>query len=232
MTVRNRASIPLLSLDAIAFDSETTGLDTSKARMIELGAVRIVHGEVDEEQSFRELINPGVPIPADSQAIHGISDADVAEARNFAAVVADFDDWRHHSVMIGYATGFDLAMLKRERSLAGLDWQHPRSLDVRFLVNLLAPNLPDYSLDTIANWAGVEVHERHSALGDAIATASIFVALIPQLREHGIRTLAEAERACNRFSRATLEEVRVGWLDVHEGRDQSSTLARIEPSFS
>jgi DNA polymerase-3 subunit epsilon/CBS domain-containing protein len=58
----NPASIPLLSLDAIAFDSETTGLDTSKARMIQLGAVRIVHGEVAATSSFQQLINPGVPI--------------------------------------------------------------------------------------------------------------------------------------------------------------------------
>ena len=78
--MQNPASIPLLSLDAVAFDSETTGLDTNKARMIELGAVRIVHGEIDKSQEFRELINPGVPIPADSQAIHGIGDADVVDA--------------------------------------------------------------------------------------------------------------------------------------------------------
>jgi DNA polymerase-3 subunit epsilon/CBS domain-containing protein len=54
VTRHNPASIPLLSLDAIAFDSETTGLDTSKARMIQLGAVRIVHGEVDGTQNFQQ----------------------------------------------------------------------------------------------------------------------------------------------------------------------------------
>ncbi|MCP4392330.1 MAG: 3'-5' exonuclease, partial [Gammaproteobacteria bacterium] len=173
----NPASIPLLSLDAVAFDSETTGLDTSQARMIQLGAVRIVHGEVDESQSFQELINPGVPIPADSQAIHGISDADVAGARKFRKVSKAFDKWRNDSVLIGYASGFDLAMLKRERELAGLKWTPPRCLDVRFLVNLLAPNLPDFSLDTIASWSKIEIRDRHSALGDAVATAAIFVSL-------------------------------------------------------
>ena len=228
MYPRNSASIPLLSLDAIAFDSETTGLDTGKARMIELGAVRIVHGEVDQARSFRELINPGMPIPAESQAIHGISDADVASARKFSAVAADFDAWCRDAVLIGYATGFDLAMLKREREIAGLGWEHPRSLDVRFLVNLLSPTLPDFSLDTIANWLGVEIHARHTALGDAITTAAIFVALIPKLRERGIRTLAEAERACERYSRAILQETRIGWLDVHQARGSGPALARID----
>ena len=224
----NTGSIPLLSLNAIAFDSETTGLDTSQARMIEIGAVRIVHGEVDETHTFQAMINPGEPIPPQSQAIHGISDDDVADAAGFAAVVRDFDKWRQDSVLIGYASGFDLAMLKRERELASLDWVAPRCLDVRFLVNLLGPNLPDFSLDTIAGWIGVEIKHRHSALGDAITTAAIFVELIPRLRERGIRTLAEVERACERFDEAATREAQIGWLDIQEASKTRTTLERID----
>ncbi|UCH40944.1 MAG: CBS domain-containing protein, partial [Gammaproteobacteria bacterium] len=104
----------------------------------------------------------------------------------------------------------------------------PRCLDVRFLVNLLAPNLPDFSLDTIASWAGVDIHDRHSALGDSIATAAIFVALIPRLREAGIRTLAELERACERFSESSMREAQIGWLDVREARSMRTVLERID----
>ena len=224
----NPASIPLLSLSAVAFDSETTGLDTNVARMIQLGAVRIEHGEVDESQNFQSLINPGVPIPDESRAIHGISDEDVADAPDFARVVADFDAFRGDSVIVGYASGFDLAMLKREREIAGLDWVAPRCLDVRYLVNLLAPNLPDFSLDTIAGWCGIEISDRHSALGDAIATAAIFVKLIPRLRERGIRTLAELERACERFSEAATREAQIGWLDLQQASRRRTTLERID----
>lgn len=224
----NPASVPLLSLDAVAFDSETTGLDTSQARMIQLGAVRIVDGAVDESQSFQELINPGVPIPAANQVIHGISDTDVAKARDFRKVVKRFDAWRRDSVLIGCASGFDLAMLKRERELAGMGWTPPRCLDVRFMVNLLAPNLPDFSLDTIASWSNVKIQGRHSARGDAIATAAIFVALIPRLREAGIRTLAELERACERFRESSMREVQIGWEDVHQARKSRAVLERID----
>jgi DNA polymerase-3 subunit epsilon/CBS domain-containing protein len=224
----NPASIPLLSLNAIAFDSETTGLDTSQARMIQIGAVRILHGEVDESHNYQAMINPGVPIPPASQAIHGISDDDVADAASFTEVIRDFDAWRQDSVLVGYASGFDLAMLKRERELAGLEWVAPRCLDVRFLVNLLGPNLPDFSLDTIAGWVGVEIKHRHSALGDAIATAAIFVELIPRLRERGIRTLAEVERACERFDEASTREAQIGWLDIQEASKTRATLERID----
>ena len=124
-------------------------------------------------------------------------------------------------------TSYNVCYTKLLR-LAGLGWSAPRCLDVRFLVNLLAPNLPDFSLDTIASWAGVEVHDRHSALGDAIATAELFVVLIPRLREAGIRTLAELERACERFSETAMQETRIGWLDVHEARRSRAVLARID----
>ena len=97
--------------------------------------------------------------------------------------------------MIGHTVGFDLAMLKRECDLAGLPWTRPRTLDTRLLAQIAAPELAGYTLEKLA-WLGVEVADRHSALGDAATTARVFLALVPKLRDHGIRTIAEAERAC------------------------------------
>jgi CBS domain-containing protein len=223
---------PLVSLSAVAFDTETTGLDTSKARVIQLGAVKIRRGHVVESETFDRLINPGEPIPQISTAIHGIHDDDVLKAEPYAVVKSEFDSWCDDTVLVGYASGFDLAMLKREQQLAGLDWVVPRTLDVRYLVSVVAPNLPDFSLDTIAAWLGVEIHDRHSALGDSLATANIFLALLPLLRDRGIRTLGEAERACLQFSRVAANEVSLGWHDVHQASDVNKAsvgaLARID----
>ena len=218
---------PLVSLDAVAFDTETTGLDTTKARVIQLGAVKIRRGRIDESQTFEQLVNPGEPIPPATTAIHGIHDEDVAQAESYAAVKSEFDSWRADALLIGYASGFDLAMLKREQQLAGLDWNAPRTLDVRYLVSVVAPNLPDFSLDTIAAWLGVEVHGRHSALGDSLSTASIFLALLPRLRDRGIRTLGEAERACLQFSRVATDELSLGWHDVHQATDVNKALPGV-----
>ncbi len=228
----NNGAIPLVSLNVIAFDTETTGLDTSRARIIQLGAVKIDRGLVDPAQSFQQLINPGEPIPAKSTAIHGLRDEDVAQAKRFTEVEAEFNDWIGDSVLVGYASGFDLAMFKREHQLAGQEWSAPRTLDVRYLVNIIAPNLPGFSLDTITDWLGIEIHDRHTALGDAVAAAQVFLALLPLLREKGIRTLAEAERACQQLSRITADEVSLGWHEVHQPgkarRSSDSALARID----
>ena len=222
---------PLVSLSAIAFDTETTGLDTTRARIIQIGAVKISKGRIDANQSFQQLVNPGEPIPPASTAIHGIYDDDVVSAGSFVAIKADFDSWCRDAVMIGYSSGFDLAMFKREHQLVGLDWSAPRTLDVRYLVNIVALNLPDYSLDTIAAWLGVEIHDRHSALGDAITTANIFLALIPRLRERGIRTLAEAENACRQFTMTAAKEVSLGWHELHQPSSRSSSLLNSTNTF-
>lgn len=215
-TVISHTTRPLVSLNAIAFDTETTGLDTRQARIIQLGAVRVIHGQMVEDESYQSLINPGEAIPESNSKIHGIYDSDVANARSFTEIYTEFNQWRGECVLIGYASGFDLAMLKREHELAELDWVVPRTLDIRYLVNVVAPNLPDFSLDTIASWLGVEIHHRHSALGDAIATAQIFIALIPLLRERGVRTLAEADRACLQFSQVASDELRLGWHELNQ----------------
>jgi CBS domain-containing protein len=228
----NNVVTQLVSLNAVAFDTETTGLDTARARILQVGAVKISSGRIDETQTFQQYVNPGEPIPAANTAIHGIRDEDVAQASDFAPVKSEFDDWCADAVMIGYSSGFDLAMFRREHGLAGIEWIPPRSLDVRYLANIVVPNLPNYSLDTIAYWLGVEIHDRHSALGDAIATAKIFLDLIPLLRERGIRTLAEAERACLQFTNMSATEVSQGWHDVHQAsairKTSLTALARID----
>ena len=169
----------LEAAECFAFDTETTGLDTARARIIQVGAVKISNGRIDQDQNFQQLVNPGEPIPPASTAIHGIYDEDVVSSESFTVISTEYQQWCGHSVMIGYCSGFDLAMFKREHQLAGLEWSAPRTLDIRYLVTIVAPSLPDYSLDTIAAWLGVEIHNRHSALGDAVATAQVFLALVP-----------------------------------------------------
>ena len=71
------------------------------------------------------------------------------------------------------------------------------------LAQFLKPDLPDFSLETLAAWLGIAVGERHRALPDAKLAAEVFLALLPRLRKNLIRTLAEAEDACRKLCRVT-----------------------------
>ena len=185
----------LALLSAISLDTETTGLVVAKARVIEIGACRLSDGNIVAGDDYAQLVDPQEPIPARSTAVHGIKDSDVAGQPHFRAAARRFAKWAGGATVIGYSIGFDLAILERECRRANLEWVAPRSLDVRHLVSALGPSLPDNALDTVAAWLGVEIAGRHRALGDAVATARVFRALVPRLAEHGIRTLAEAEAA-------------------------------------
>lgn len=73
MTSANHAT-PLMALDAVVLDTETTGLDPARARVVEIGAVRIHNGRVDEGATLRLLVRPDEPVPAAATAIHGIDE--------------------------------------------------------------------------------------------------------------------------------------------------------------
>ncbi|HWK95606.1 MAG TPA: DUF294 nucleotidyltransferase-like domain-containing protein [Pseudolabrys sp.] len=202
---------PLISLHAVVVDTETTGLDPAKARVIEIGLVPLNGGKLDESAALRRLVNPGEPIPPATTKIHHIDDATVAGAPAFAGVWPPIAERLGDEVVIGHTLGFDLAVLKRECERAGLTWRAPRTLDTRLLAQVVEPRLGGYTLEHLASWLGVTVSDRHSAVGDAILTARIFLALLPKLREGNIRTLAEAEKACLALSEVLDEQHRAGW---------------------
>ena len=115
-------STPLIALDAVVLDTETTGLDARKARLVQIGAVRLKRGNLDAAQRFESLINPGCRIPKASVAVHGITDAMVADAPKFAAIAEPFEAFIDNSIVIGHAIAYDLTVLQREYSLAGRPW--------------------------------------------------------------------------------------------------------------
>lgn len=188
-------STPLIALEAVALDTETTGLDARTARIVQIGAVKVRDGQIVDGSMLDRLVNPGVAIPKATTAVHGIDDRAVQGAGSFAAVAPEIEAFIEGAVIIGHTIAYDLTILQREYALAGRAWPGFRALDVRMLARVAVPSLAHYDLDRLCGWLGIVNSQRHSAAGDAEATARIFVALLPLLRARGIRTLAEAEAA-------------------------------------
>ncbi|HRK19133.1 MAG TPA: 3'-5' exonuclease, partial [Hyphomicrobiaceae bacterium] len=131
--------MPLGSIDAIVFDTETTGLDARKARIIQIGGITIAAGAIDAARSFEALVDPGQPIPPSSTVVHGISDADVAGKPPFREVYDEFRRFAGTRLLIGHSIFYDFAIFREECRLAGLPWVQPRSLDLRNLARVAAP---------------------------------------------------------------------------------------------
>ena len=218
----NLSGLPLAAVPAVALDTETTGLDVKADRIVEIAAVRLP----GMDDRFAELVNPGVSIPAAATAIHTITDDEVAGAGRFPAAMAAFSAWVGRSLVVGYSIGFDIAVLRAEHERHGMAWTAPRAVDVGHLFRLVAPELPNQSLELAAKWLDVEVGERHRALGDAETAARIFQALLPRLRDKGVVTLAQAERVCRGLTAQLEGEARAGWHDVaRDGRIAPESVA-------
>ena len=222
------STTPLIALDAVVIDSETTSLDPGKARIMEIAAVRLTAGRVDSADPFRRLVRPDGPIPPAAVAVHHIDDSKVADSPGFDQVWPELTAFVGDAVLIGHSLGFDLAVLKRECERTGMPFRPPRTLDTRLLAQVVQPNLASFTLEGLSSWLGVEIKGRHSAFGDAVATAHIFSALVPRLREAGVRTLGEAMEACRTLTDALEQQHRAGWLEAPARIDGERTLSRID----
>jgi CBS domain-containing protein len=159
------SATPLIALDAVAIDIETTSIDPRQASLIEIAVVRLVGGRVEAGASLRRRVRPPDPIPAAATRIHHIDDAAVSCAPSFTEIWGEFAAFIGGRVVIGHTLGFDIAVLKQECERAGLIWSSPRTLDTRLLAEIAAPGLADYSLDSVASWLEIEAKDPNSAWG-------------------------------------------------------------------
>jgi DNA polymerase-3 subunit epsilon len=191
LTVLERpAAQPLRSISYVVFDTETTGLRPSHGdEMISIGAVRIVNGRLLTGETFSRLINPRRPIPAESIQFHGITDAMVQDAPPIEVVMPQFKAFAADSPLVAHNAAFDLKFLRLKEDQCGIRFDNI-PVDTLLVSAFLFPEFEDHSLDTLADRLGVNISGRHTALGDAMTTAAVFVKLLDLLEARDITTLS------------------------------------------
>jgi DNA polymerase-3 subunit epsilon len=194
----NLETLSLAKLTCTVFDTETTGLNPSEGdEIIAIGAVRIVRGRVLHREIFDELVNPRQQIAESAQAIHGISQEMLRGRPTIHEALPRFHRFVEDTVLIGHNVGFDMRFLELKRASTGITFANP-VLDTLALTYVVHPEQRERSLEAIAGRFGITVTGRHTALGDALTTAEVFLAMIPLLAERGIHTLTEALAASER----------------------------------
>lgn len=178
----------------IVIDTETTGLDVTTDRIVSLGAV-CAHGpRLYKSRLMDDLVDPGVPIPPASTAVHGITDAMVRDARAFPEVWADFQRLARGRVVVGHNISFDLTILREECRRHDRPWEDFVFIDTLRLASLLNPAMGRLDLESLAQLYQLDLHGRHTALGDALVTAELFLRMVTRLQMQGFNTLGELLR--------------------------------------
>jgi DNA polymerase-3 subunit epsilon len=185
----------LADLTYTVFDTETTGLEPSRGdRIIQIGATRIVAGKLRRQETFEQLVDPERALSEAGMAIHGIRPEMLRGQPTQREVLPAFHAFVHDTVLVAHNAAFDMRFLQlaeADRGGSGVRFEQP-VLDTLLLSAVLHRQQDDHRLEAIAQRLGVTVLGRHTALGDAMVTAEVFVKMIPLLEAAGIRTLAQA----------------------------------------
>jgi DNA polymerase-3 subunit epsilon len=189
----------LADLEYVVLDTETTGLNLSQGdKVVSISAVRIRRGRVQNADIFHTLVNPGRSIPPESVEFHHIEDHMVADAPSMDDVYPKFVTYVADAILVAHNAAFDKKCLDMAAAAAGLPQLDNPILDTLFLSYSLHQGTEGHSLDALAEQMGVTIEGRHTSLGDARATAQVFLGLLSLLPGRGVRTLADAKGFCDR----------------------------------
>ncbi|TLD44906.1 MAG: DNA polymerase III PolC-type [Accumulibacter sp.] len=190
--------LPLSELAYTVFDTETTGLQPSQGdEIIQIGATRVVNSRLLRHECFDQLVKPQVRLSPGSIAVHGLTRELLAGQPSIDAVLPRFHAFCADTVLVGHNAAFDLRFMQLQEKRTGVHFEQP-VLDTLLLSSVLHPNQATHQLEAIAERMGVPVMGRHTALGDALVTAEIFLKMLPLLAEMGVKTLRQAREASQR----------------------------------
>lgn len=180
-----------MALKAIFYDTETTGTRPEKDRIIEIAAYDPLLN-----RTFEKLVNPGVPIPKEAIAIHGITDEMVSSAPPFAEIIQEFIEFcSGEAVLIAHNNdAFDIHFLKHEFKRSDLTMPNWKFLDTLKWARRYRKDLPRHSLQSLREVYEIPANNAHRALDDVIVLHQVFSMMTDDLSMDEIYTLLNQPR--------------------------------------
>ena len=163
------------------FDLETTGVNISKDRIVEISILK-VHPD-GKEDTYTKRINPTIPIPPEVTAVHGISNEDVADAPTFKEVAKDIHNLIKDSDLGGFNSNrFDIPLLAEEllRAEVDFDIKNRRSIDVQTIFHKMEQRTLSAAYKF---YCDKSLEDAHSAEADTKATYEVLKAQLARYDE-------------------------------------------------
>lgn len=166
----------------VIFDFETTGLSPNEGdRAIEIGAVRLVNGEVKDQ--FQSLMNPGFAVNSFIEQYTGITNNMLSQAASCRQVMTEFSDYIGNDNLIAHNASFDKRFLSSE--LAQINRQHLGDIGCSLLLSRrIFQEAPSHKLGELIRFANIaNTGYFHRALYDAQMTSHLWLAMLDNIGE-------------------------------------------------
>ena len=196
-------STPLRKVRFVVFDTETTGLDLAKNRLLSIAGVAMNGAEVALDDTFDVMVAQTDVGGADAAVVHGLISKDLVGGLPADEAAARFLAFAGDSILVAHHAAFDVRMLQKAIApyRGAKVWsptvdtaQLARRVEVGPMPTNEAHGADDresYRLDSLVRRYGIEVPDRHTAAGDALATALLFQRLLKKAERRGIVTLGD-----------------------------------------
>ena len=175
----------------VVFDLETTGFNATEDKIIEIGAVKVVGGEIVDR--FSEFVNPQMPIPARITELTSITDEMVSGAETIETLLPKFLAFIGDAAVVAHNARFDTGFIRAKAKEQGLNADFT-VCDTLGMARYLMPQLGRYNLGRLCREFGVDPGHSHRAVDDAEATVGVFLRLLSMWEERGIKMLSELQQ--------------------------------------
>lgn len=165
----------------LVIDTETTGLSASD-RIIELAAVKVVHGEIVDQRS--QLIQPEVPLPPFITGLTGITPDMLRGKKTIREVLPRFLDFAGDLPIIGHNISFDLGMIHQEAKRVGIPVRLTPGADTLMMSRQRLPHVRSHSLTNLVDELHISYRNNHRALADVYATQQLYELLLAMPTKH------------------------------------------------
>ena len=176
-------NINIWDANFVVVDTETTGHSPLQNRIMDIAAVVVSDGEIQEE--FHSLINPHQYIPPFISQMTKISNEAVSFAPEEREVIPQFDKIfkKENTIFVAHNANFDYSFILEAYKRVNLDEFNPPILDTLKIARRIFPENQKKGVSSLANLFGIKIRNRHSAYGDAKATAKILIYLLELLED-------------------------------------------------
>jgi DNA polymerase-3 subunit epsilon len=219
----------------VVFDLETTGVSVTHDRIVEICLLKVYPDTREEIRTYR--INPGIPIPPGATAVHGISNADVADKPSFKQMAAELNQYLTDCDFGGFNSNkFDFPMLVEEFYRAGIEFdvQPCKFIDAQRIYHMKEPRTLSAAFKF---YCDRDLENAHSAEADTVATWEIIKAQMQKYRDlpedvEGLHKLTGQDQLADLAGRLTFNEQHevVFNFGKHKGKTVKTVLL-TEPGY-